>query len=119
MDFGLVLHRPIECTAFTRTERDFCNNFRVCQRSAARLNILFSPNHTFGWSVQSLTDSGIKLLVRLANKNRTGRNGTGGTEDRMGKLSKHRVLVAGILSPLFALVLNVFFIQTLLALSSN
>ena len=37
----------------------------------------------------------------------------------MGKLSKHRVLVAGIFSPLFALVLNIIFIQTLLALSSN
>ena len=34
-------------------------------------------------------------------------------------MSKHRVLVAGILSPLLALVLNIIFIQTLLALSSN
>ncbi|MFL6443315.1 MAG: peroxiredoxin family protein [Candidatus Sulfotelmatobacter sp.] len=37
----------------------------------------------------------------------------------MGRLSKHRVLVAGLLSPLLALVLNIIFIQTLLALSSN
>jgi cytochrome c biogenesis protein CcmG, thiol:disulfide interchange protein DsbE len=37
----------------------------------------------------------------------------------MSKLSKHRVLVAGIFSPLFALVLNIIFIQTLLALSPN
>ena len=37
----------------------------------------------------------------------------------MGKVSKHRVLVAGIFSPLLALVLNIIFIQTLLALSSN
>jgi cytochrome c biogenesis protein CcmG, thiol:disulfide interchange protein DsbE len=43
----------------------------------------------------------------------------GGTEDSVGKLSKHRVLVAGIFSPLFALVLNIIFIQVLLALSSN
>lgn len=37
----------------------------------------------------------------------------------MGNLSKHRVLVAGIFSPLLALVLNIILIQTLLALSSN
>ena len=37
----------------------------------------------------------------------------------MDKISKHRVLVAGILSPLLALVLNIIFIQILLALSSN
>ena len=37
----------------------------------------------------------------------------------MGKVSKHRVLVVGVFSPLLALVLNVVFIQTLLALSSN
>ena len=37
----------------------------------------------------------------------------------MGNLAKHRVLVAGIFSPLLALVLNIIFIQTLLALSSN
>jgi len=50
---------------------------------------------------------------------RTERDATGGTEDNMGKLSKHRVLVAGIFSPLLALMLNIIFIQTLLALSSN
>ena len=37
----------------------------------------------------------------------------------MANLSKYRVLIAGILSPLLALVLNVIFIQTLLALSPN
>ena len=37
----------------------------------------------------------------------------------MANVSKYRVLVAGILSPLLALVLNVIFIQTLLALSPN
>jgi cytochrome c biogenesis protein CcmG/thiol:disulfide interchange protein DsbE len=37
----------------------------------------------------------------------------------LGKLSKHRVLVAGIFSPLLALVLNILVIQALLALSSN
>ena len=37
----------------------------------------------------------------------------------MGKVLKHRVLVAGIFSPLLALVLNIILIQTLLALSSN
>ena len=42
-----------------------------------------------------------------------------GTEDSVGNLSKHRVLVAGIFSPLLALVLNIILIQTLLALSSN
>jgi cytochrome c biogenesis protein CcmG/thiol:disulfide interchange protein DsbE len=41
------------------------------------------------------------------------------TEDSVGKVSKHRVLIAGIFSPLLALVLNIVFIQTLLALSSN
>ncbi|MGA7914379.1 MAG: TlpA disulfide reductase family protein [Candidatus Acidiferrales bacterium] len=35
----------------------------------------------------------------------------------MANLSKHRVLIAGIFSPLLALILNVIFIQTLLALS--
>ena len=40
-------------------------------------------------------------------------------EDSVGKVSKHRVLVAGIFSPLLALVLNIVLIQTLLALSSN
>lgn len=69
--------------------------------------------------VQNLTDSGINLLVRRTTKNRTERDGTGGTEDSVGKVSKHRVLVAGIFSPLLALVLNIIFIQTLLALSSN
>jgi hypothetical protein len=34
-------------------------------------------------------------------------------------LSKHRVLLAGILSPLLALVLNVILIQILLALSPD
>jgi len=37
----------------------------------------------------------------------------------MANLSKYRVLLAGILSPVLALVLNVIFIQTLLALSPN
>ena len=37
----------------------------------------------------------------------------------MANPSKHRVLLAGILSPLLALVLNVIFIQTLLALTPN
>ena len=37
----------------------------------------------------------------------------------MGKVSNHRVLVAGIFSPLLALLLNIIFIQALLALSSN
>jgi peroxiredoxin len=37
----------------------------------------------------------------------------------VASLSKHRVLLAGILSPLLALVLNVIFIQILLALSPN
>ena len=37
----------------------------------------------------------------------------------MANLSKYRVLLAGILSPLLALVLNVIFIQTLLALSPD
>lgn len=43
------------------------------------------------------------------------------TEQResVGKISKHRVLVAGIFSPLLALLLNIIFIQILLALSSN
>ena len=37
----------------------------------------------------------------------------------MGRVSKHRVLVVGIFSPLLALLLNIIFIQVLLALSSN
>jgi cytochrome c biogenesis protein CcmG/thiol:disulfide interchange protein DsbE len=37
----------------------------------------------------------------------------------VANLSKYRVLLAGILSPLLALVLNVIFIQILLALSAN
>jgi cytochrome c biogenesis protein CcmG/thiol:disulfide interchange protein DsbE len=37
----------------------------------------------------------------------------------VGKVSKHWVLIAGIFSPLLALVLNIIFVQTLLALSSN
>jgi len=37
----------------------------------------------------------------------------------VANLSKYRVLAAGILSPLLALVLNVIFIQTLLALSPD
>ena len=37
----------------------------------------------------------------------------------MVKLSKHRVLLIGVLSPLLALVFNVILIQTLLALSPN
>jgi peroxiredoxin len=37
----------------------------------------------------------------------------------MANLSKYRVLLAGFLSPLLALVLNVIFIQTLLALSPD
>jgi len=37
----------------------------------------------------------------------------------VANLSKYRVLIAGMLSPLLALVLNVIFIQTLLALSPN
>jgi hypothetical protein len=37
----------------------------------------------------------------------------------VANLSKYRVLLVGILSPLLALVLNIIFIQTLLALSPN
>ena len=37
----------------------------------------------------------------------------------MANLSKYRVLIAGMLSPLLALVLNVIFIQALLTLSPN
>jgi peroxiredoxin len=42
-----------------------------------------------------------------------------GKKSCMANLSKYRVLLAGILSPVLALVLNVIFIQTLLALSPN
>ena len=42
-----------------------------------------------------------------------------GKKNCVANLSKYRVLVAGILSPLLALVLNVVLIQILLALSSN
>jgi peroxiredoxin len=35
------------------------------------------------------------------------------------KLSKYRVLIAGILSPVAAIILNIVFIQTLLVLSAN
>ena len=69
--------------------------------------------------IQSLTDGGINLPVRLVTRNQTDRDGKGGTGDSVGKLSKHRVLFAGIFSPLLALVLNIIFIQALLALSSN
>jgi len=74
-------------------------------------------NHAFGGLIHNPTDSGINLLVRLATKNRTDPRGR--TEDSVGKVSRHRVLVAGIFSPLLALVLNVICIQALLALSSN
>jgi hypothetical protein len=40
-----------------------------------------------------------------------------GKKSSVANVSKYRVLVAGILSPLLALVLNVIFIQTLLASS--
>jgi peroxiredoxin len=42
-----------------------------------------------------------------------------GKQSCMVKLSKHRVLLIGILSPLLAVVFNVILIQTLLALSPN
>jgi thiol-disulfide isomerase/thioredoxin len=42
-----------------------------------------------------------------------------GKKSCVANLSKYRLLVAGILSPLLALLLNVIFIQTLLALSPN
>jgi peroxiredoxin len=42
-----------------------------------------------------------------------------GKQSCMVKLSKHRVLLIGVLSPLLALVFNVILIQTLLALSPN
>ena len=42
-----------------------------------------------------------------------------GKKSCVANLSKYRVLVAGILSPLLALLLNVIFIQTLLALSAD
>ena len=40
-------------------------------------------------------------------------------KDSVNKISKHRVLVAGMFSPLVALVLNIILIQVLLALSPN
>jgi cytochrome c biogenesis protein CcmG, thiol:disulfide interchange protein DsbE len=43
----------------------------------------------------------------------------GGAKDSVPDLSRYRVLLSGILSPLLALVLNVFVIQILLALSPN
>jgi hypothetical protein len=65
------------------------------------------------------TVGGVNFLIRLGAKTRMSKLIRAGKKSCVANLSKYRVLLAGIPSPLLALVLNVIFILRLLALSLN
>jgi hypothetical protein len=61
----------------------------------------------------------VVINSQLAANARATQDDSPGKKCYSANLSKYRVLLAGIFSPLLPLVLNVLFIQTLLALSPN